>query len=308
MRLQKEVSHKPLKSATNFLSSLKMPRKKETLTLSVPPGTKDKLEAIAERLDLRWGESPSASKLVTAIAQEDITVGKSHSLNGMQIDALRQSIKLLVDAGLIEEAKSVITILLEQGDLEAPLRQTLLQQLTQSIAAWREQIDHYIAQKQPFRVSYRNSQAESLEFNARYAEVHFYEKRFYLQIWCDETADVEGDIPDLPELWHNRCLRFDRIQALEPIGGDWRGKLDFIKVYLQFKGWLANAYEPKPGDEENVVIGDVRQVSRNVANAFWLIREVSRYWEDCEIIAPTALRDRFKQKVQELYQRYNEPT
>lgn len=282
-----------------------MPRKKETLTLSVPPGTKEKLEAIAERLDLRWGESPSPSKLVTAIAQAQVSVGKFHPLSVTQIEALRQSVKVLVDAGLIEEAKSVITVLLEQGDLEAPLRQALLQQLTQAIAAWREQLDLYIAQKQAFRVSYRNSQGQVLAFNARYAEIRFYEKRFYVQIWCEETADVEADIPDLPELWHNRCLRLDRIQALVPIAGEWRENLDYIKVYLQFKGWLANAYEPKPGDIENQVIGDVRQVTRQVANPFWLIREVSRYWEDCQIIAPEAVRDRFKQKLATLCNTYD---
>ncbi|WP_421658908.1 helix-turn-helix transcriptional regulator [Leptothermofonsia sp. ETS-13] len=277
-----------------------MPRKKETLTLSVPPGTKEKLEAIAERLNLRWGKSPSPSKLVTVIAQGQISVGKSRPLNGEQVEALRQSIKVLVDTGFIEEARSVIALLLEQGDLEAPLRQALLQQFNQSTPAWREQLDHYIAQKQPFRVAYRNSQGERLELNARYAEVQFQEKRFYLQIWCDETADIEADIPDLPELWHNRCLRIDRIQSLEPIAGEWRGELDSIKVYLQFKGWLANAYEPKPGDIDNQVIGDVRQIVRRVANPFWLIREVSRYWEDCEIIAPDALRDRFRQKLETL--------
>ena len=36
-----------------------MPRKKETLTLSVPPGTKAQLEAIADRLDIR--SDPTAS-------------------------------------------------------------------------------------------------------------------------------------------------------------------------------------------------------------------------------------------------------
>jgi predicted DNA-binding transcriptional regulator YafY len=282
-----------------------MSRKKETLTLSVPPGTKEKLETIADRLDLRWGESPSASKLVAAIAQKQIAVGKFHPLAGGQIEALRQSVKVLVDTGLIEEAKSIITVLLEQGDLEAPLRQVLLQQLTQSIAAWREQLDDYIAQKQPFRVSYRDSQGQVLEFKARYAEIRFYEKRFYVQIWCEETADVEADIPDLPELWHNRCLRLDRIQALNLMEGEWRGELDSIKVYLQFKRWLANAYEPKPGDIENQVIGDIRQVTRRVANPFWLIREVSRYWEDCEIVAPEALRDRFKQKLATLCKTYD---
>ncbi|MBD0266390.1 MAG: transcriptional regulator, partial [Tolypothrix sp. Co-bin9] len=47
-----------------------MPRKKETLTLSVPPGTKDQLEALARRLNILWGKDPSISGLLVAIAQQ----------------------------------------------------------------------------------------------------------------------------------------------------------------------------------------------------------------------------------------------
>jgi predicted DNA-binding transcriptional regulator YafY len=281
-----------------------MPRKKETLTLSVPSGTKAKLEAIADNLNIRWGKNPSASGLVAAIARQQVSVGHSYTLTSNQINALRQATQLLIDIGAIEASESVITILLNQGDLEAPLRQALLHQLLQPVEAWRNQIDQYITQKQPFFATYRNSQGKTLDFHARYAEIQFYEKRFYLQIWCDETADVELDIPDLPELWHNRCLRLDRIQTLQPIGGTWQGQLAFIKVYLQFRGWLANAYEPKPEDMENQVIGDIRQVTRRVMNPFWLIREVLRYGEDCRIIGPEAVRDRFKQKLHTLCQQY----
>ncbi|NJK69006.1 MAG: hypothetical protein HC941_22970, partial [Microcoleus sp. SU_5_3] len=35
--------------------------KKEALTLSVPPETKEQLEAIALRLGIFWGKSPSVS-------------------------------------------------------------------------------------------------------------------------------------------------------------------------------------------------------------------------------------------------------
>lgn len=85
----------------------------------------------------------------------------------------------------------------------------------------------------------------------RCAEVRFYEKRFYLQVWGEETQDVENDIPDLRELWYNRCLRLDRIRSVLPINGNWRGQLDYLKVHLQFRGWLTNAYEPKDDDLEN---------------------------------------------------------
>jgi predicted DNA-binding transcriptional regulator YafY len=283
-----------------------MPRKKETLTLSVPPGTKERLEAIARRLNIFWGKSPSPSGLVSAIAQHQLEVGTQPlTLSEQQIKALRQATKLLIDAGQIEEATIVITLLLNQGDLEASIYQAFLQQVNQPIKAWRAQVDELIANRQPFAIKYRNSQNQELDFMVRYAEVCFYEKRFYLQIWCEETADALQGNPDLPEVAHNRCLRFDRIQQIQPIAGDWRGSFDFIKVYLHFNGWLANAYEPKPGDVENSVIGGVRQVVRRVVNPFWLIREVFRYGKDCKIVAPESIRERMKQEIQAMNRLYD---
>ena len=282
-----------------------MPRKKETITLSIPPGTKEQLEALARRLNILWGKEPSVSGLIVAIAQQAVEVGKPFTLNSNQVKALQQAIKALNDAGHVGEAQSVLALLLDKGKLEAPLRQSLLQQVSQPAQGWRILIEDLINKEQPFHLVYRNSQNQELEFTVRYAEIPFYEKRFYLQVWCEETKDVEDDIPDLPELWHNRCLRFDRILSVLPISGEWRGQLDSIKVYLQFRGWLAKAYEPKDDDVENELMGDVRNVVRQVANPFWLIREVSRYWEDCVILAPDSLRDRLKQKLRTLCNLYD---
>uniref|UniRef100_A0ACD5GW81 Uncharacterized protein n=1 Tax=Desertifilum tharense IPPAS B-1220 TaxID=1781255 RepID=A0ACD5GW81_9CYAN len=98
-----------------------MPRKKEALTLSVPPGTKEQLEEIAERFGILWGKSPSPSGLVVAIAQQELHLGREAlSLNEQQVKALRRATKLLIDAGQIEEADIINTLLLKQGDLEAP--------------------------------------------------------------------------------------------------------------------------------------------------------------------------------------------
>lgn len=282
-----------------------MPRKKETLTLSVPPGTKEQLESIARRLGIFWGKSPSPSGLVAAIAQQQLQVGREAlSLDEKQVKALRQATKLLIDAGQIEDAETIITLLLNQGDLEAPIRQALLQQQTQPIQAWRDRIDELINAKQPFRLKYRNSQNQDLEFTVRYAQVQFYEKRFYLQIWCEETADALAENPDLPEVCHNRCLRFERIQDIQPISDVWRGKFDSLKVYLQFKGWLANAYEPKTEDVENIVLGEIRQVVRQVVNPFWLLREIRRYGEDCVIVAPENIRKRYRRELRKICKSY----
>ncbi|MEG4212541.1 hypothetical protein [Microcoleus sp. S13_B4] len=139
-----------------------------------------------------------------------------------------------------------------------------------------------------------------------YAEISFEEKRFDWEIWCEETNDLKN--PDYPELVHNRCLRFDRIQAIEPMDGLWREEgLDFVKVYLHFCRGMVKAYERRQKDisEEGQVIADVRQVVWRVSNPFWLIREVFRYGEDCVIVSRDSVRDRFQQKLIALCRQYN---
>ncbi len=279
-----------------------MPRKKETLTLSVPPGTKEKLEEIALRLNIKWGDNPSASGLVAAIALGQLEVGQPFTLNANQIKALQQATKVLVDSGLIEDAQTILELLVDRGNLETPLRQALLEQVSQQAEAWRLYVDQQIARKQPFHVIYGNSQGQEMEYTAHYAELCFYEKRYYLQIWCDQTEDSQ----DLPGLRHNRCLRLDRIKKILPKSGEWRGCLDSTEVYLHFKKGLVKAYEPKPDDLKDEFLGEIRQVVRRVVNPFWLIREVFRYGPDCEIVAPDAVRQRFKQEVTKLYQLYQD--
>ncbi|BBD58703.1 hypothetical protein NIES2109_14810 [Nostoc sp. HK-01] len=124
-------------------------------------------------------------------------------------------------------------------------------------------------------------------------------------IWCEETEDVEDMIPELPELWHNRNLIFDRIRSIVPASGEWREGLDSIKVYLHFRGWMVKSYQLREDDLEDEIIGDVRQVVRRVVNELWLIREVARYWDECEIVSPEPMRDRLKQKIRTLCDLYD---
>ncbi len=281
-----------------------MARKKETITLSIPPGTKEQLEELALRLNILWGKEPSVSGLIVAIAQQQLEVGQPFTLNYEQVNALRQATKDLIDAGHVESAQTILTLVLDKGKLETPLRQSLLKQVSNSSKGWRLEIDNLRNKKQPFHLLYRNSQDQELEYTVRYAEIRFYEKSFFLVIWCEETQDVEKTSPLLPELWHNRCLRLDRIVSILPMSGDWRGQLDYLKVQLHFKKGLIKAYEPKEDDLEDEIKGEVRQVVRKVVNYFWLNREVRRYGKDCVIVSPENVRDLFKQELQELYNLY----
>ncbi|BAZ11472.1 hypothetical protein NIES4071_32980 [Calothrix sp. NIES-4071] len=274
-----------------------MPRKKDTITLSIPPGTKEKLEEIARILDIKWGKEPSISGLIVAIAEKTLEVGKPFTLESNQVNALQQAIKALNDAGRIGEAQTVLALLLERGNLEAPLRQSLMKQISYSTQGWRIQIEDWMKKQQPFYILYHNSQGQELEYTVRHAEPRSFDSRFYLLVWCEETQDVENHIPELPELWHNRCLTYDRIRSAVPINGEWRGSLDYIKVYLHFRGWMKKSYRPKEDDIEDQDVGEVRQIVRNVTNELWLIREVLRYEENCVIVAPESLRNRFKQKL-----------
>ena len=274
-----------------------MGRKKDTITLSVPPGTKEKLEKIARKFNITWGKEPSVSGLIVAIAEKSLEIGKLFTLESNQVSALQKAVEALQDAGYIGEAQTVITLLLEQGNLNPSMRQSMLKQASRLVQAWRSQIEEYRRNQQPFYLFYENSQGDQLEYTVRYAEPKFFDKHFFLMIWCEETEDMEDLIPDLPELWHNRCLRFDRIRSIVPASREWREGLDHIKVCLQFRGRMIKSYQQREDDLEDKIIGDVRQVVRKVTNGFWLIREVAYYWEDCIIVSPEPMRDRMKQKI-----------
>jgi len=284
-----------------------MSRKKETITLSIPPGTKEQLEAIARKFNILWGKDPSISGLIVAIAQHSLEVGKPFSFDSNDIHALQTAIKALNDVGQVGEAQTILALLIEKGNLDASIRRSLMKQLSQPTQAWRILIDEYREKQQPFLLLYHNSQGEDLEYTVRYAEPRFFERRYYLMIWCEETKDVENDIPELPELWHNRCLSFDGIRSTLPTSGNWRSELDCLEVHLHFRDWMIKGYQSKEGDipEKDEIIGDVRQVVRRVVNPFWLIREVLRYEENCVIIAPEAMRDRLASKLRTLCQLYD---
>ncbi len=266
-----------------------MSRKKDTITLSIPPGTKEQLEAIARDLQILWGKEPSISGLIVAIAQQQVSVGQQFTLTQAHVQSLEKAIKLLVDTGSLGDAQTLVELLLAKATLTTEHRQTLFQHVSQPDGGWRMEIDRYCEQKQAFRLLYKNPQSENLEeYSVRYAEIAFHEKRFYVDAWCEEVPET----PKYPELMHNRCFRLDRIQAILPISGEWRDLgLDSLLVQLHFYRGLVKAYEFRQGIDEREEIGDgVRRVWRRTSNPFWLLKDIRGYGSDCEIIAPPSVR------------------
>lgn len=278
-------------------------RKKETITLSIPPGTKEQLEAIASQLNLLWGNRPSISGLIVAIAQKEIELGQPFTLTKVQVQALEKAIKVLIDTDLIPESKTLASLIIDRGNPDPPLRQKLLEQVSKSDQVWLVLLEQQIAKKQPFRLFYRDVNQKHWEFTVYYAEIVFREKRYYLEIWTKET---EGNL-DLPELVHNWSLRLDRIEQLTllPTEAQWHNSLDHIKVYLHFYGGLAKTYQKRQGDLEVIEEEGIKKVTRQVSNTYWLLREIRTYGKECVIIAPENLREKMKQYLREMCQQYD---
>lgn len=279
---------------------------KESLTLSLLSGTKAKLEEIARENGYFWGKSPSPSALVQAIASKELQVGKPFSLNDNQVKALRQAIVTLIDNGDTPEAEILARHILDKAQLEFAMKKELIQLTNSHIDKWRLIVEEYMNRKQPFELLYTNSQGKELIFNVYFAQIDPHEKRLYLNIWCEETEDTSEDNQKyFPELLHNRCLRFDRIQGIIPKSGTWRDSLDYIDVRLQFTGWMVKAYKPRQKDIDDKTNNNIRTITRRVFNPFWLIREIKGYGEYCTIVEPDGLRSYYKQELIKMCQLYN---
>ncbi|MFM7407851.1 MAG: WYL domain-containing protein [Cuspidothrix sp.] len=283
-----------------------MSRKGQSITLSVSERDKAELEAIALEFGMMWGDDPNISKLIKAIAQRELIVGKNHDWQNSRIRALHRCIGSLTDIGQNEQAEIIANLLLERSELSVPMRTEIEGFLNHSRPSWRLQVDHYILREQPFQVSYQDAAERVFNFTVRYAKITPHEKRQYLDCWCEET---EGNL-DIPELQHNWCFRLDRINegAVTETTGKWLNNLDQIDVEMYILNNLAFAYQTKAEDKTVEWIPDkpkVKRVIRRVSNTFWFIREIMQYSSDCIVVSPEKVRSLIKQKLIAQCQNYD---
>ena len=254
---------------------------------------------------MMWGDDPNISKLIKAIAQHELIVGKNHDWQDSRIRALYRCIASLTDIGQIEQAEIIANLLLERSELSIPLRKEIEAFLDTSRPSWRSQIDHYILRQQPFQLAYQDAAERVFNFTVHYAKITTHEKRLYLDCWCQETTNS-----DVPELKHNWCFRLDRINeaAVTEITGKWRTNLDQIDVEINLLNNLAFGYQTKPEDQKVEWIPEkpnVKRVIRRVSNTFWFIREIMQYSADCIVVAPENVRSLIKAKLIAQCQNYD---
>jgi hypothetical protein len=294
------------RKSVRTLLGVSVTRKGRSITLSLEESDKTQLEEIALELSLKWGDEPNISGLVKAIARRQLLVMPNNDWSRDLIDTLNKARNLLIDAGDLQSAQCLAELLLSRSELTIPLRTELQQFLDNPSPVWRQTLEQYVRGQRPFQLAYRDAADRLWHFTIHHAQITPLEKRQYLQCWCDET---EGNT-DLSALQHNWTLRLDRIPeaAIAPIKAKWRPELDQLSVELHLSGGLAFAYEPKPSDAEVEWLPEqpqVKRVVRQVSSTFWLFREIMPYGEDCLIVSPESVRDRFKAKVRSLAQHYD---
>ena len=282
-----------------------MSRKGQSITLSVSERDKAHLEQLAAEFGMTWGDKPNISKLITAIARQELRIAHNNDWLPERIALLNRVRNLLVDRGNLPEAKEIAKILRDRSELSIPLRQEIETFLNTPVPPWRSQIETFIHRQQPFRLSYRDAADRIFNYTVLYARIIFIEKREYLLCRCQET---EGN-HDLAELHHNWSLLLERIQeaAVVSVNEKWQPDLEYITVELRLSGGLAFGYRSKPNDRS---IGNLegnpptRQVIREIYSSFWFLREIRPYGKNCEIIAPQELRDRYIQELHAQCQQY----
>lgn len=284
-----------------------MTRQDQSITLSVTDRDKAQLEALALEFGMKWGDRPNISKLVKAIAQHKLLIAPNNDWKDSRLEALKHAIDALTDLGKIEDAQIIAELLLSRSELPTPLRREVEQFFHNPPPPWRLEIERYIRQQQPFELTYQDAAENTWQFHIHHAKIGMHEDRQYLDCWCEET---EGN-QDLGELQHNRCLRLDRIPpeaAIAPLDKQWRSHLSQIEIEIHLFSGLAFGYKTKQTED---VLNEwltktppVRRVIRKVSNTFWFFREILRYGEDCEIVSPDSVRQRFQQKIKAMRDRY----
>lgn len=286
-----------------------MSRKGQSITLSVKETEKQALEALADRLGYTWGDKPNISKLITAIAQQKYRLTVNDNWTETQIKALDQGWRLLVDLGKIPEAEEIARILVERSELQILQRQALDAFLDKPIPTWRKQIEIFIKESKPFRLTYQDASDRTYNFTVVHARIELLENHQYLVCTCDEN---EGN-QDIPELNHNWVLRLDRIQeaVVNQIKLPWQTELDQITVEFRVYNRLAFNYGKSSNKLDDLTVSEIegdppqRTITRKIYSTFWFFREITPYFNDCEIISPDSVRKLFREKLRSLWERYN---
>jgi hypothetical protein len=262
-----------------------MSKKQEGINLSLKDSDQDSLREIARELGFFHGETPSLSKLVTAIAQRKIPLASPLS-EATQRAIAHAAISNKADVATGIELARFLAI---REEAVPVYREQMLRFLELFDFDLFDKINKTIKVKQPFQLFYQDAAQKDWSFTVKFAKLFLREQHTYLECWCEET---EGN-QDLAPLNHNWCFRMDRISqaGVIPVEGKWES-LATLEVEFKLYGGLAHAYESCTEDSSSEWISSdppTRKVKRQITSTFWFIREILRYGKDCKVLSPPEL-------------------
>jgi len=287
-----------------------MTRKNQAVTLSIGEREKKALENLALEFGKTWGDKPNVSKLIKAIALKELKIAINDDWSNQRIETLEKARKLLLDLGFILEAEEIAKILIERAEFQHIFSNREMEKfLAKPKPLWRENIENFIKRQQPFKLTYQDASDNLWNFTVIHGQLRIIEKHQYLVCTCRET---EGN-DDIIELKHNWTLRLDRIQeaVVNRVELSWQPELDMIEAEFKVYGGLAFGYGKEEIKQDDIFQGEIegnpphRLIRRKVWSSFWFFREIARYWDNCQIISPNSLREKFYQKLLNLHYLYS---
>jgi hypothetical protein len=94
-------------------------RKNETITLSIAPGSNEKLQELALLHGFKWGDKPNISKMISAIASGDLQLISPNTpipegYTQSQISALTKAIHYFANIQDFDSVAAIASILSER--------------------------------------------------------------------------------------------------------------------------------------------------------------------------------------------------
>lgn len=274
-------------------------------TLSIQKEDRERLSELALELGLVWGKRGNATQLVEMIARRQYGVTLKPTWSDSRLRALVIALNALTDSGQQDMTQEIVELLLERPELGSLQRLRLEKLAKRPANPFNSELNEFLTCKQPFHVLYEEARGSRRTFSVRYGEIHFREKRQYLECWVEEKGEK-----DIPELFHNRALRLDRLVSMAiDESGEWRTLgLDSIWVKMHLFGDLVDAYEGNAQEDVKRIEGEngahFLEVRRRVTNSFWFLREILPHGDRCVILEPQSIRQKFIDELERWCKRY----
>ena len=264
--------------------------------LEVEDELRQSLEQKALTFGQKWGEKPSITAFIRAIARGEIQVGAESWSESEQRAAVR-ALASLLEKGLFEDGRNFASALLK-CNFEKPIKKEINRLLPLS-GCWIQSIDQCIRSHQPFQLKTANN-----SYNCHYAEfMNADVGEFRKHLWCWVENYSNSDEPE--QLCHNRVFRLDReleVELLPNMVWKYDG-LDSIEVLLQLSPNFK--YSPKAEDISVESTLNGLTVIKKVHSLFWLFQAVRRYGTSCKIVSPVFVVERFVNELKEVLVNYS---